>query len=181
MAYSTPKTWVGGESLNAANLNQNVRDQQSGLKDLLDANAVADAAAVARLDVIDAQRGDYTTVEQLDSSISFGDGGEAVVTSIVVPVCKTLLISFRRDFLDGWLPEFSIPYALYSLLTAAGAGDSLGAAGFGYKLYPRADDNEHDIWYVGRREDGRLLVTASRVDDSVRRFDQVCGRFVIGL
>ena len=179
MAYSTPKTWVGGDPLNAANLNQYVRDQQSGLKDLLDANATADAAAVARLDVIDAQRGDYTTVEQLDDSISLGGG--AVLTSILVPVCKTLLISFRRDFLDGWLPEFSIPYALYSLLTALEAGDNLAAAGAGYALYARADDNEHDIWYVGRRADGRLLVSSGNVTDPVRIFDQVCARFVIGL
>ena len=179
MAYSTPKTWVGGDPLNAANLNQHVRDQQSGLKDLLDDNAVADATAVARIDVIDAQRGDYTTVEQLDSSVSFNDGN-AVLTSIQVPVCKTLLIAFRRDFLSGWLPDFSIPYTLFSLLTPVEAGDSLGD-GFGFKLYARADDNEHDVWRVGWRDDGRMMVSVGNWDDSVRYFDQVCARFVIGL
>ena len=50
---------------------------------------MADAAAVARLDVIDAQRGDYTTVEQLDSSVSFNDGN-AVLTSISGPGLQDL-------------------------------------------------------------------------------------------
>ena len=56
-------------------------------------------------------------------------------------------------FLSGWLPDFSIPYTLFSLLTPVEAGDSLACSGrWLCKLYARADDNEHDVWRVGWRD-----------------------------
>jgi hypothetical protein len=142
MAWSTPKTWVDtNDRLNAANLNQYIRDNQLALR--------AESAALSQR--VAAQEASGFS-DEITRSISFTQGNAAVLTDLQPPA-QTKLIYFSvlvngPSAVNVWAPGPLLDYALWNDLPVSNAGAIMTPAS-GYPFGVRTERGVAD-GYVGK-------------------------------
>lgn len=156
MSYEEPKTWALRDPLNVSNLNTWIRDQQRGLKELIDSKAAVGPGVMA-------------DVQLFDSYLAVGTG-------IMYPADWTLLyIMFRQSADAAWLGGIMIDKAIMDGFTEVAVRD-LMASGNAFSYYFSSPSHVR-IWRIGKVVGGELGVA---VQESVadRSFDRVCVRFI---
>lgn len=116
MVWTPPKTWRDNDDrMNAANLNQYVRDNQLALR--------ADAASLAQRVAALEARGFSPSVFR---DVSVTTARRAVLTDLIPPAgTQKIYMAFRRDATDYWEDPILVDFAIWNAYDEVAEGDMM--------------------------------------------------------